>query len=51
MCDNVITSNSSFSWWGAWLNNNDTMVGPNLWFGPAITFSDKDIIPKTWVKF
>lgn len=51
MCDNVITSNSSFSWWGAWLNDNDTMVGPNLWFGPAITFSDKDIIPKTWTKF
>jgi hypothetical protein len=52
LCDNNITSNSSFSWWGAWLNENEnkTVIGPNKWFGPAINHDTSDIIPETWIK-
>lgn len=52
LCDNNITSNSSFGWWGAWLNrNNDkVVVGPNKWFGPAIKHETSDIIPESWIK-
>ena len=52
LCDNNIISNSSFGWWGAWLNkNNDkVVVGPNKWFGPAIKHETSDIIPESWIK-
>jgi len=52
MCNNVITSNSSFSWWGAWLNNNNDkiIIGPNIWFGINVNDTSKDILPKEWIK-
>ena len=28
----VIISNSSYSWWAAWLNPNNTVIGPQGWF-------------------
>ena len=45
-----IISNSSFSWWGAWLNTKSTMtIAPKNWFGPALShYSTKDLIPNTW---
>jgi len=52
-CDNNIMSNSSFSWWGAWLNNNinKIVVGPSNWFGPTFWFfNTKDILPSNWFK-
>lgn len=35
LCRNNIVSNSSFSWWGAWLNANPTkrVLAPTMWFG------------------
>ena len=52
LCDNNITSNSSFSWWGAWLNNNESKIvfGPKIWFGSEKKFISSDIIPESWLK-
>lgn len=35
LCKNNIISNSSFSWWASWLNNNPRkrIIAPSLWFG------------------
>ena len=51
-CDNNIICNSSFSWWGAWLNKNENkkVVAPTLWFGPVVGENTNDIIPDNWVK-
>lgn len=50
---NNIIANSSFSWWGAWLNDNPnkSVVSPDpvRWFGPAYkNNSTKDILCPSW---
>ena len=47
-CQNHIVANSSFSWWGAWLNKkpDKQVVMPKKWFGPAAPYDWKDIYPK-----
>lgn len=53
MCNNNIIANSTFSWWGAWLNNNPdkVVVSPNQWFGPAKGNRNlNDLIPENWIK-
>ena len=50
-CDHNIIANSSFSWWGACLNESvDRIVCcPNTWFGPAMRHNDtSDMIPHDW---
>lgn len=50
-CKHNIISNSSFSWWGAWLNENPNkiVIAPQKW---NLTGKRKfDVIPKNWVKF
>lgn len=49
LCTNHIIANSSFSWWGAWLNQNKNkiVVAPRLWF--ANDTSTKDLIPRNWI--
>jgi glycosyltransferase involved in cell wall biosynthesis len=50
-CDHNIIANSSFSWWGAWLNTNPNkiVVAPQKWFGPAISHNITDLIPQEWI--
>jgi hypothetical protein len=53
MCKHNIIANSSFSWWGAWLNKNEkkTVISPKDWFtGDLEHHSIKDLIPEEWVK-
>lgn len=48
-CKNNITANSSFSWWGAWLNQNPEkiVVAPKAWTAKKIKC---DIVPSEWVR-
>lgn len=50
-CKHNIIANSSFSWWGAWLNNyqHKTVIAPSKWFKTDI-HNSKDIIPESWLK-
>ena len=51
LCDHNIIANSSFSWWGAWLNpdSEKIIVAPNQWFqNPGRNTSH--LVPENWIR-
>jgi hypothetical protein len=46
-----VVANSSFSWWGAYLNAASEVYAPSRWFGPAMpppNDRQDDIVPPAW---
>lgn len=50
LCSGAIIVNSSFSWWGAWLQNNrGKVIASKPWFGPSASHLDtSDVVPDHW---
>ena len=50
-CKHHIVANSSFSWWGAYLNRNPNkrIIAPKQWFGPQGPQDTQDLIPSDWL--
>jgi hypothetical protein len=51
-CEINIIANSTFSWWGAYLNDSPDRVVlyPSIWFGHKITHEISDLFPIDWRK-
>lgn len=50
-CDSNIIANSSFSWWGAYINNKKDKIVcyPSKWFGPYLEHNYMgDMFPSDW---
>lgn len=53
LCRHHVIANSTFSWWGAYLNSNNAgkVYYPTIWFGPKYKdFNTNDLCPKSWCK-
>jgi len=48
-CKHNINANSTFSWWGAWLNDNTEkiVITPRKF---SLLYESNDIYPESWVK-
>lgn len=48
-CDHNIIANSTFSWWGAWLNSNcdKIVIAPQRWWS---SIDNDDVVPASWIR-
>lgn len=48
LCKHHIIANSSFSWWGAWLDQHSSkiVVAPSKWLNGMLA---KDVVPDRWI--
>ncbi|MEI4197056.1 alpha-1,2-fucosyltransferase [Roseovarius sp. E0-M6] len=51
LCAHHVIANSTFSWWGAWLNPNPgkVVVAPRDWFATP-KLANPDLLPDDWVR-
>lgn len=51
LCTHNIIANSTYSWWAAWLNENEqkVVIAPSKWLNES-SQNTKDIIPDRWIK-
>jgi hypothetical protein len=51
-CRHNIIANSTFSWWGAYLNTHEDKIVcyPNTWFKEAIGHNTEDLCPDEWLR-
>ncbi len=50
ICRNHIVANSTYSWWGAWLDprSDKTVIAPATWYAGGI--DSNDLVPEGWIR-